>query len=85
MLGVAERNMLMPAPALAISDGFGFPSLQGAQRRVGIISKFRKVVVCFLYFSSKSGCLAEQQQRLGKLLGQQERALFASLQCQVLG
>lgn len=78
LLAVAERDMLMPALALVISDGFGFPALQDAQRRVGIISKLKKVVFCFLHFSSKSSCLAEQQQRLGKLLGQQERALFAS-------
>lgn len=85
VLGVAERDILMPAPASVITDGFGFPALQDAQWKVGIVSKRKKIVFCFLCFSSKSSCLAEQQQRLGKLLGQRERALFASLQCQVLG
>lgn len=48
VLGVAEGDMLIPAPALVISDGFGFPTLKDARWRVGIIPKLKKswVLLC---------------------------------------
>lgn len=48
VLGVAERDILMPAPASVITDGFGFPALQDAQWKVGIVSKRKKL--CFAFY-----------------------------------
>lgn len=68
-LDAAERDRLMLAPALVIPGGFEYPALRaaGCSAEGGHRFQTQKCsVFCFLYvsFSSKSSCLAEQQQRL---------------------